>query len=143
MRLWTGRAMSPPCTWCAIWNRSLRRPWRPSSNGSLLREEEEERMRSPTSSWWLRFGVLPWPAGRCPRLTAAPAGWACEGVACSGKGLDFTYLRLQIEIKAADRQATLAELGEVLVEVSKGGFERLAVVRVRCRHQLVHNAGAG
>jgi hypothetical protein len=37
----------------------------------------------------------------------------------------------------------LAELGEFLVEVSKGGFQRLAVVRVGCRGELVHDAGSG
>lgn len=37
----------------------------------------------------------------------------------------------------------LVELGEFLFEVSEGGFQRLAVVRVRCRGELVHDAGSG
>jgi hypothetical protein len=39
-------------------------------------------------------------------------------------------------------RSQLVELGEFLFEVSEGGFQRLAVVRVRCRGKLVHDAGS-
>ena len=37
----------------------------------------------------------------------------------------------------------LAKLGEFLFQVGQGSLERLAMVRVRCRGKLVHDAGSG